>query len=86
MVDRGRTFLPGSSTWDDHCLLKWATSLMLVESTGELTQTLVHHLMRAPESHQTTLVLGWTPLPLGNQPTTLVQNQSAHITTSFGLS
>ena len=54
---------------DDHCLPKWATSLMLVESTGELMQALVHHLMRAPESHQATLVLGWTPLPLGNQPT-----------------
>ena len=60
---------------DDHCPPKWAMSLMLVESTGELMQKLV----------QATLVLGWTPLPLGNQPT-LVQNQSAHITTSFGLS
>ena len=32
-------------------------------------QKLVHHLKKAPESLQATLVLGWTPLPLGNQPT-----------------
>ena len=47
---------------DDHCLPKWATSLMLVESTGKLMQTPLHHLMKA------TLVLGWMPLTLGNQP------------------
>ena len=54
---------------DDHCPPTWAMSLMLVESTGEPVQKLVHHLMKAPESLQATLVLGWTPLPLGNQPT-----------------
>ena len=53
---------------DDHCPPTWAMSLMLVELTGEPMPKLVHHLMKAPETLQT-LVLGWTPLPLGNQPT-----------------